>query len=359
MNQESTLGRILPSQFRPAWWLPGPHAQTLWPSLARPRLSPTHRRRRVELADGDFIDLAVGTAEGARVLLIHGLEGSLGSHYAGGLFLALERAGFQPVFMYLRGCSPEPNRLERAYHSGATHDLAEVLGALRDDPEGPPIAAIGFSLGANLLLKYLGETRAPLVGLGIAVSVPFVLRDAMLRLDLGLSRLYRGYLLRKLKANIRRKRACRPVAPGVDLDEIRDFNAFDERITAPLNGFAGVFDYYERASCRAYLPRIHTPTHIIQAADDPFVFPSTLPWEQELGPGVTLEIAAAGGHVGFVAGRWPGRPVYWLESRLLELLAGRPAAQAAGLGGAAAQAAPVTAPSAVPTSPRARSRRTA
>lgn len=314
------VGKIIRSQFKPAWWLPGPHLQTLWPSLVRRRANPALTQRRIELADGDFIDLAIGTNPGARVLLIHGLEGNLASHYAGNLVAALAEAGFQPVFMHLRGCSNEPNRLDRAYHSGATEDLAEVLAALSKDREGAPFAVVGFSLGANLLLKYLGETERPLLALGIAVSVPFMLRDAMLRLDIGFSRIYRGYLMRKLKAGLLRKFAGRPFPLDVDLDAVSDFNTFDDRITAPLNGFAGVFDYYSRASCRQFLPRIDTPTLIIQAIDDPFMFPTTLPWEHELGSGIMLELSDSGGHVGFVAGARPWRPHYWLESRILAFL---------------------------------------
>lgn len=319
------MGRITRSRFEPAWWLPGAHLQTIWPSLTKRRIRPDLVPRRVELADGDFIDLALGRTAGPRVLFLHGLEGDLDSHYVGGLLQALQEAGFQPIFMHLRGCSREPNRLDRSYHSGATDDLAEVLAALAGDGVGRVFAAVGFSLGANLLLKYLGETRAPLVDSAVAVSVPFVLRDAMLRLERGFSRLYQRYLLDKLAASLRRKFADRPFPLAVELDEIRDFNQFDDRITAPLNGFAGVFDYYSRASCRQFLPHIETPTLIVQAADDPFMFPSTLPWEHELGPGVTLEIAAHGGHVGFVAGTLPWRPHYWLETRILAFLTERAA----------------------------------
>ncbi len=322
------MGRIVASNFRPAWWLPGPHLQTVWPSLTRRRPSLPLRRRRIELADGDFIDLAFGDGAGPRVLVIHGLEGDLSSHYTGTLLNALARAGYAPVFMHLRGCSGEPNRLARSYHSGASEDLHEVLTELAGDPEGAPHAAIGFSLGANLLLKYLGERgdrapgdpQAPLLRTGIAVSVPFVLRDAMLRLDLGASRLYRRYLVDKLTRAFRRKFASRSCPLTVDIESIRNFNQFDDQITAPLCGFAGVFDYYSRASCRGYLPGITTPTLILHALDDPFMFPSTVPFEHELGPGVTLELSPRGGHVGFVAGALPWRPVYWLEERILAYL---------------------------------------
>lgn len=322
------MGRMRTSDFKPAWWLPGAHLQTLWGSLAR-RATPTDglvlTRRRIELADGDFIDLTIGAGDGPGVLIIHGLEGDLRSHYAGALVARLAREGFRPLFMHLRGAGDEPNRLERSYHSGASGDLAEVLAALAQDPGGPPRAAVGFSLGANLLLKYLGEGRDELhLEQAIAVSPPFVLRDAMLRLDLGLSRIYRNHLVTRLKQSFRRKFADRPLppalAPDLALDDIRDFNRFDDGITAPLNGFAGVFDYYQRASCRQFLPAIELDTLIIHALDDPFLFPASVPFAHELGPGVTLELAAHGGHVGFIAGPLPWRPVYWLEERIVRAL---------------------------------------
>lgn len=322
------MGHIIPSNFHPAWWLPGPHLQTVWPSLTRRRPKLTLGHRRIELADGDFIDLATYGQSGPRILVIHGLEGSLQSHYAGTLLRALDQGGYRSIFMHLRGCSGAPNRLPRGYHSGASEDLHEVLTHLAQDPEGTPLAAIGFSLGANLLLKYLGERgghgaddpERPLLGAGIAVSVPFVLRDTMLRLDLGASRIYRTHLIGLLKQSFRRKFSGHPYPLAVDVDAIRDFNQFDDRITAPLCGFAGVFDYYNRASCRGFLPAITTPTLIIHAMDDPFMFPSSVPFEHELGPGITLELCPHGGHVGFIAGAFPGRPHHWLENRILRHL---------------------------------------
>ncbi len=295
-------------------------------------------RRRIELADGDFIDLAVADTSGPRVLLIHGLEGDLRSHYTSPLLLALMADGFCPIFMHLRGSSGEPNRLARGYHSGASADVAEVLATLAGDPEGPLLAAIGFSLGGNLLLKYLGETERPLVASAIAASVPFVLRDAMLRLNQGLSRLYRSHLLVKIKSSYRRKFADRRSPLSVDLDEIADFDAFDDRITAPLNGFKGAFDYYQRCSSRQFLHAITTPTLIVHALDDPFMYPRTIPYEHELGPGVTLELSARGGHMGFIAGSIPGRPVFWLERRILRHLRGVVGQSATGARVAAASA---------------------
>jgi predicted alpha/beta-fold hydrolase len=190
------------------------------------------------------------------------------------------------------------------------------------------------------LLKYLGETERPLVKGAIAVSVPFVLRDAMLRLDLGASRIYRRYLVDKLKHAFRRKFSARPCPLAVDIDTITSFNGFDDQITAPLCGFAGVFDYYSKASCRQYLAGITTPTLIVHARDDPFMFPTTIPFEHELGPGVTLEVSRRGGHVGFVRGALPWRPVYWLEGRILEFLDGMQPSEGSARGGQSSSASP-------------------
>jgi hypothetical protein len=154
----------------------------------------------------------------------------------------------------------------------------------------------------------------------VAVSVPFVLRDAMLRLNVGLSRVYRRHLMERLRATYRRKRAAMPGLADLDLDAMRDFFDFDDQVTAPLNGFAGADDYYARCSCRPFLRHIRTPTLILHALDDPFMFPHSVPRPDELGPGVCLEVSRHGGHVGFVGGSLPWRPDYWLEGRLVAFL---------------------------------------
>jgi predicted alpha/beta-fold hydrolase len=314
------MGTLRHADFRPAWWAPGPHVQTLWPTLFRPRRCPDLHRERVELADGDFVDLAVGPGRGPTVLVIHGLEGDLRSHYAGGMIAALASEGFRPVFLYLRGRSGEPNRLARSYHSGATEDLAAVLEHLAGRPEGAAEAAVGFSLGGNLLLKYLGETTRPGLKAAVAISVPFLLRDAALRLNVGFARLYRRHLLRRLKDTYRAKFAGMPSPLDVDLEAIADLIDYDERVTAPLNGFAGAQDYYARCSCRPYLSRIETPTLVLHSVDDPFMFRHTVPREDELGRGLTLQLTCGGGHVGFVAGTLPWRPIYWAEVATLDWL---------------------------------------
>ncbi len=290
----------------PPFWLRNPHLQTLWPKFFRRLPMLPLRRERVELADGDFIDLSWSLAgTGPPVLLLHGLEGTLRSHYALPMMAALDQAGFQSVFMHLRGCSGETNRLPRTYHSGASEDLAEVLAHLR--ASGRPVsAAVGFSLGGNLLLKYLGETgTASLLPAAAAVSVPFVLGAAARRLEQGASRIYQRYLLQRLKQSYRLKFSTAPSPLQVDLELIQTLWQYDEQVTAPLNGFAGADDYYLRSSSMGYLQGITTPTLILQARDDPFMYSHNIPGPDQVGPGVRLAIQAHGGHVGFITGPTP------------------------------------------------------
>jgi hypothetical protein len=253
--------------------------------------------------------------------VLHGLEGSLRSHYAASLIDGLARSGFRVAFMHFRNCGAEPNRLPRSYHSGETGDLDWLASLLVARIGGPLLAAVGFSLGGNVLLKWLGERgdAAP-VRTAVAVSVPFLLGEAAERMETGWSRLYQWQLVRSLRRSYGRKlprlKAQLPVDEG-ELERLRTFRTFDDRVTAPLHGFAGVDDYYARASSRQFLRHIRRPTLILHAADDPFMWPRTVPTQQELSPAVQLELSTHGGHVGFVGGRWPWRPEYWLDARII------------------------------------------
>ena len=316
------MAQITQSAFRPAWWLRNPHLQTLWPTFFRPRPELDLTPERLELPDGDFLDLAWTRPNGGPVVVVlHGLEGSLNSHYAGSTLAALHRAGLHPVFMHLRGCSDEPNRLDRSYHSGASDDLASVIDHITRTRGRPPEAAVGFSLGGNLLLKYLGERgEASPLQAAVAISVPYQLLACARRLDKGLSRLYRRHLVTRLQNSYLKKFRDRPAPLAVDPTRLDNFFDFDDRITAPLNGFAGAEDYYSRCSSRDFVQHIHTPTLLLHALDDPFMYPHTPPTADELGPGVTLELSRRGGHVGFVAGRFPGKGEYWLDERISKYL---------------------------------------
>lgn len=309
-----------PFDFRPAWWLPGPHAQTLWPALCRRRPRPPLRRERLELGDGDFLDLDWTAGErGPTVLIVHGLEGSSSSHYALGLLAAVVRRGWRGVVMHFRGRSGQPNRLARSYCAGDTGDIAHVVNELHRREPATPLAVVGYSLGGNALLKWLGETpgETPLRA-AVAVSPPFLLDAAARRLGRGFSRLYQYFLIGGLKRSYRAKFRRRSDGPVTleQLAALRDFYAFDDRVTAPLHGYSGVADYYARASCRPFLGRIRVPTLLLHAWDDPFIAPDAIPEPSELSPCVRLELSRAGGHVGFIAGPWPWRADYWLERRI-------------------------------------------
>src|SRR3990167_580396 len=176
------------NQFKPAWWLPNSHLQTLWPAICRKRKKLSLQRERFELPDGDFIDLdwLKKDQSGPLVLILHGFEGSVESHYAAGILQTLNRKGWRGVFMHFRGCSGEHNRLPRGYHSGDTHDVRYVIQTIRKREPKTPIAAVGYSLGGNVLLKWLGETgeQNPLKA-AIAISVPFELHKAAARIQQG------------------------------------------------------------------------------------------------------------------------------------------------------------------------------
>lgn len=319
--------------FKPAWWLPGPHAQTLWASLLRhaPRLQ--RQRERLWLADGDFLDLdwyGPHQADTPLVLIAHGLTGSSQSHYVVGLQRALADQGWASVALNWRGCSGEANLLPRGYHSGVSEDLAAVISHLQACRPLAPLYAVGYSLGGNVLLKYLGEQgeQCPLQA-AVAVSVPFRLDHCAERIGMGFSRLYQAHFMRALGNYVQDKRrqfhargahehlaTLEALGPSHGM---RSFWEFDQRFTAPLHGYADAADYYRRASSRFYLARIARPCLMIQAADDPFVFPHSLPAPDELAAHSQLELHAQGGHVGFIEGslRQPG---FYLERRIPQWL---------------------------------------
>lgn len=314
-------------EFKPAWWLRNPHLQTLWPVLLRRDLKTLElERERIELPDGDFIDLDwIGRSKGNAplVLVLHGFEGSIDSHYAKGTLQKIDENGWRGVFMHFRGCSGEPNRLPRSYHSGETNDVSFIVNLLRKREKANHIAAVGYSLGGNVLLKWLGESGEdnPLKA-AIAISVPFELQKAAERIQTGFSRCYQWYFLKCLRERLTHKYQYVPKAP-LHPDELTDIETifdFDNRYTAPLHGFTGVDDYYTRSSSRQYLNTIKVPTLILHAKDDPFMSEDVIPEPHELSPHVTLEVTEAGGHVGFVMGKYPWRPEYWLEKRIPDYL---------------------------------------
>lgn len=319
---------IVNSSFKPAWWLASSHGQTLFPTLTRNIQAPVDLLERIELPDGDFIDLAWAIngldSQTPLVILLHGLGGSVESTYVGGLMRAFNHCGWRTVLMHLRGASLEPNRLPRAYHSGDTGDVNYILNLLSQREPQTKKAVVGVSLGGNILLKWLGEQGPQtLINAAVAVSVPFQLRLVADRISRGFSRIYQSYLLRRMKLIFKRKESIfTDELPQAfkDMDKWHCFWTFDEYVTAPLNGFPHVHAYYKEASSRSYIAKIATKTLIIHALDDPFMTPEIVPSEEELSEDVTLELSAKGGHVGFISGNMPGKPVYWLEQRIPDYL---------------------------------------
>lgn len=311
-------GTIATADYRPAWWLPGPHLMTIFPALFRRATCPPARAERIELPDGDFVDLAWvgdGRRDAPLVLVLHGLEGSIQSPYVRGILGALDARGWRAVLLHFRGTSGTPNRLARAYHSGDTGDVRFVLGALAARGERVD-AAVGYSLGGNVLLKLLGEDReASPLRAAVAVSAPLLLAPCADRLRRGASRGYDQLLLSSLVARLGEKERRLGLTP-IPRERLRSIRDFDEHVTAPLHGFLGADDYYARSSSRPFLRHVARPTLILHAVDDPFMTPEVIPTTEELSPWVRLELSARGGHVGFVEGTNPLRPRYWLDARI-------------------------------------------
>jgi len=311
-------------RFRPAWWLSNRHLQTIWPVLCRARIRLQTRRERVELPDGDFLDVDWVGDRGPIVIVLHGLQGSAESNYARGLLKQIEARGWRGALMHFRGCSGETNRLPRSYHSGETADIDWFARELRRREPETPLAGVAYSLGGNVLLKWLGEsgTDNPLTA-AVAVSIPFELEKAADSMESGFSRIYQWYLVRRLRDAVRAKMANGSFAlalSSADLDGLRTFREFDEAVTAPMHGFGGARDYYQRCSSRPFVHRIRTPTLVLHAEDDPLMCAAVIPAPDERSASVAFEVSPNGGHVGFVSGRWPWSARYWLEERIPRFL---------------------------------------
>jgi len=318
------------SSYRAPLWLPGGHAQTLYAALAVPRPRVAYRRERWDTPDGDFIDLdwleEPETSNEQRqqpplVVLFHGLEGSSRSHYALSLMAAVRDAGWCGAVVHFRGCSGEPNRLPRAYHSGDAREIDWIMRRLRAQHAHGPLFAVGVSLGGNALLKWLGETAASardVVERAASVSAPVDLMAAGNALDRGFNLVYVRSFLRTLKSKSLEKLTR---FPGLyDADAVRGsrtLREFDDLVTAPLHGFRNTDDYWTRASSKPGLRSIHVPTFIANARNDPFLPAGALPRAGEVSAVVTLEQPEQGGHAGFVSGRFPGN-LGWMPARVLE-----------------------------------------
>ncbi len=318
-----------PHVYRPAWWIPGAHLRTLWGKLLRRHVPPNTRTERWTTDDGDFLDLhRLDAPVGApRLLILHGLEGTVRSHYAVGLLAEAERRGWAADLLIFRSCGDEPNRALRFYHSGETADVDAVIRRLAAEDPARPLLLVGVSLGGNVLLKWLGEqgenVPAELRG-AAAVSVPFDLARGSRFLNRGFSRFYQAHFLRSLrrKAIEKSERFPHALRPNV-IRRARTLYEFDDLVTAPVHGYQDADDYYARSSSLHFLAHIRVPTFLLSARDDPFL-PAPVLDEVRLvargNPSLHLEFVDRGGHAGFITGVAPWRLFYYAEWRVAEFL---------------------------------------
>jgi predicted alpha/beta-fold hydrolase len=312
---------ILASGFHPPVLLRNGHIQTILPVLLPRRLNIAFERERLELEDGDFLDLDWMRTGGDKLaILSHGLEGRSDDRCNLGMATALRAAGWDGLAWNLRGCGKEMNRLPRFYHSGETGDLGAVIrfAAIRYSQ----IALIGFSLGGNLTLKYLGEAVPhPAVIAAAAISVPVDLAACARALDQRWSnRIYLRRFIKSLIAKVEAKALQFPDQVNAHRSRtIRTLQEFDDCYTAPIHGFRDAADYWKKSSSRQYLDRIAVPTLLINARDDPFLTPGCFPFaEAEENPCLFFEAPESGGHVGFVDLIHGMEP--WSERRVVEFL---------------------------------------
>ncbi|MHC4399541.1 MAG: YheT family hydrolase [Planctomycetota bacterium] len=285
------------------------------------------RSERLESPDGDFINLDWVGDDGPIVVVLPGLQGDLGSSYVRGLLRECARRGWRGVLLNYRG-RREPNRLPHSYHCGMTCDLDYLVHVLRQRDPNTPIGTVGYSVGANICLKWLGESgqrgeELPIAA-AVGVSVPFHLGVVAKKIEKGFSRIYQWHLLNSLRRDLRRKMEVVNVGLELTSRELRSlstFFKFDDRVTGPMNGFDGAEDYYAKTRSDKLLGYVSVPTLIVNAHNDPFVPPHLIPDTHNVSDHVTLEISNNGGHIGFVSGRWPWAPRFWLDTRVPEFLA--------------------------------------
>jgi hypothetical protein len=285
---------------------------------------------RWETPDGDFLEIhrLASDPNSPRVLLLHGLEGSVRSHYAQGLLNEAVRRGWGADLLIFRSCGTELNRTRRFYHSGETGDVAFALDRISREFPSSPLAIAGVSLGGNVLLKFLGERGRALperLQAAAAISVPFDLARSSKRINQGFSRFYQRFFLGSLRRKATEKARRFPdLAPHEKIAQLRTLEDFDNLITGPLHGFLNAQDYYARSSSLQYLRDIRLKTLLFSAIDDPMLPPVVLDEVRRIAqrnPALEVDFVEKGGHAGFVSGSIPWRPFYYAEHRVGEFFA--------------------------------------
>jgi uncharacterized protein len=298
---------LLESSFSPPVYLRSGHLQTLCGRLIQESPEPSYARERLSTPDGDFVDLDWLRCGASKVaLLCHGLEGSSQSGYLKRMSLALFEHKWDVVALNYRGCGGEPNRLVRSYHSGFTDDVHLVVKTLLEGKQPyEKISLIGFSIGGNIVLKYLGESGNSLlhkIHSAVAFSVPCDLAESATVMERITRRLYLKQFLSIFDKKLLEKRALFPKDEClVPSRKIKNFFDYDTLFTAPLHGFSSAKEYWEAASSRRVLSSISCRTLLVNALDDPFYGPKSIPTEEAKNHSTLfLETPKNGGHVGFV-----------------------------------------------------------
>jgi predicted alpha/beta-fold hydrolase len=310
--------------YQAPFFLPGGHLQTIYPSLFRKINSSFYQRERIFTTDDDFLDLDWSlTGHKNLAIISHGLEGSTHRPYVLGMIRALCTHGWNALAWNFRSCSEEINRRLRFYHNGATDDLDQVVRHASAKNQYEQIALIGFSMGGNLSLVYLGQGKHKTVtklSKAIVFSVPSDLKASSERLARPINAIYMKRFLASLHKKVIAKMALFPdQIDDRNYHQIRNFKEFDDRYTAPIHGFKDAEEYWRKCSGKQFIPNIRIPTLIINAANDPFLSKECFPVrEAENSRFVVLETPSAGGHVGFVSFNKAG--LYWSEKRTLDFL---------------------------------------
>lgn len=300
----------------------------MYPTLLRPMPKARPQRERIDTEDGDFLDIDWHFLDQNRraprlAVISHGLEGNSRKKYMLGMAAHLNTNGWDVICLNFRGCSGEINRLPRLYHSGVTDDLHKVLCHGLKSGNYTQAALIGFSMGGNQTLKYLGENPEKVPGQvshAVVFSVPVLLADSGVVMNHWSNRIYMEYFMRGLRRKIRIKAAMFPEIYNTrGLNRMKTFTPFDDKYTGPVHGFKDAADYYQRCSAKNFLGDIKVPTLLVQAADDPFLPPSCYPFEDaRKNHKLFLEVPQYGGHVGFVGE--VGKTSFWMEERAARFL---------------------------------------
>ena len=315
------------TDYFPPKWQFNAHIQTIYPSLFR-KIPVPYQRERVELPDGDFLDLDWSLVNQSRskklVLITHGLEGDSMRHYVTGMVKKMNDNGYDGLGWNCRSCSGEMNRLPRFYHHGDINDIRFVMNYAIEQYQYEEVVLVGFSMGGSMTIRLLGENPATIpsqVKFGVAVSVPLDLFSSVYELYKPGRRFYMNRFISKLGKKIQQKALQHPDSQIVNHDNyqsIKNFEDFDNRYTAPMFGFKNAHDFYRKAGAKPFLKTIETPTLIIQAKNDPFLSPECLDLgDAENNPNIKLQLLDFGGHVGFML---PNSDETWVERRVWDFV---------------------------------------